>query len=101
MRNVWRIAEIATALVVLGARGKPASPAPDAADLVFKNGRIYTVDAALPWASSLVVDGGKITAVGSDDQATGGQMRRGPARQGLGLRSGLEAWIFRAQQLAG
>lgn len=65
MRKVWKSAGVATALAILGACGKPA---PDAADLVFKHGRIYTVDTALPWASSLAVDGGKITAVGSDDQ---------------------------------
>ncbi|MBW2448193.1 MAG: amidohydrolase [Deltaproteobacteria bacterium] len=39
---------------------------PDRADLVFRGGGVYTLDADRPWAESVVVDGGKIIAVGSD-----------------------------------
>src|SRR5690606_20508806 len=56
------------ASVLLGACAKNDGPAQQAADLVLKNGRIYTVDTALPWASSLAIDGGKIVAVGDDRQ---------------------------------
>lgn len=37
------------------------------ADLVLKNARIYTVDAARPWASSVAVRDGKITVMGDED----------------------------------
>lgn len=36
------------------------------ADLVFRNGGIYTVDAQRPWAESVAVDDGRIVYVGSD-----------------------------------
>jgi predicted amidohydrolase YtcJ len=37
------------------------------ADLVFVNGPVYTVDAARSWARAVAVKGGRIVAVGSDD----------------------------------
>ena len=37
------------------------------ADLVFVNGPVYTVDAARSWARAVAVSGGRILAVGSDD----------------------------------
>jgi hypothetical protein len=37
------------------------------ADLVFVNGAVYTVDAARTWARAVAVKGGRIVAVGSDD----------------------------------
>lgn len=59
---------VVASLVLLGACAKDEKPAREAADFVLKNARIYTVDTALPWASSLAIDGGKIAAVGSDEQ---------------------------------
>ncbi len=38
-----------------------------AADLVFTNGAVYTVDAADSWARAVAVRGGRIVAVGTDD----------------------------------
>jgi len=38
-----------------------------AADLVFVNGAVYTVDAARTWAQAVAVRGDRIVAVGSDD----------------------------------
>ena len=38
------------------------------ADLVFVNGAVYTVDPARPWARAVAVRGGRIVAVGDDDQ---------------------------------
>lgn len=52
-------AGMVAALMFLGACAKEQKPAPDAADLVIKNARIHTVDAAFPWATSLAIDGGK------------------------------------------
>jgi predicted amidohydrolase YtcJ len=61
-------AGVVAALLFLGACAKEQKPAQDAADLVIKNARIYTVDPASPWATSLAIDGGKIAAVGIDEQ---------------------------------
>ena len=35
------------------------------ADLILTNGRVYTADSALPWATSIAISGEKILAVGS------------------------------------
>ncbi len=37
------------------------------ADLVLRNGRIYTLDPAAPWAQSVACNRGRIVAAGSDD----------------------------------
>lgn len=37
------------------------------ADLVFRNGAVYTVDPARPWARAVAVEHGRIVAVGDDD----------------------------------
>ena len=41
-----------------------------AADLVFRNGAVYTVDAARSWASAVAVTGNRIVYVGTDDGAS-------------------------------
>ena len=41
------------------------------ADLVFVNGAVYTVDAARRWARGVAVRGGRIVAVGTDDEVRG------------------------------
>ncbi|MBI1881914.1 MAG: amidohydrolase [Chloroflexi bacterium] len=38
------------------------------AELILYNGRIYTVDPALPWAEAVACAGGRIVAVGSNDE---------------------------------
>jgi len=40
----------------------------EVADLVVKAARIYTVEASRPWAQAVAVRGGKIAAVGSDNE---------------------------------
>lgn len=40
------------------------------ADLVVRNARIYTVDAAHPWATALAVKSGRLVVVGSDADVT-------------------------------
>jgi len=42
------------------------------ADLAFVNGAVYTVDGARPWARAVAVRGGRIVAVGDDDQVLDG-----------------------------
>jgi len=52
-------------LVVIGSL--PSCSRPEAkADFVLKNGKVYTGAVAAPWAQSVAVREGKITAVGSD-----------------------------------
>ena len=41
------------------------------ADLVLRNGRIYTVDPHRSWAQAVAMKGGKIVAVGGDLEAEG------------------------------
>jgi len=41
------------------------------ADLVFTNGRIYTLDRKRPWASAIAVKGGRIIAVGEASDVSG------------------------------
>ena len=36
----------------------------NAADLIFENGKVYTVDARMPWAEAVAVRNGKIVFVG-------------------------------------
>ena len=38
----------------------------EAADLIIRNGRLYTVDRDCPWASAIAVKSGRIVAVGGD-----------------------------------
>ncbi len=47
----------------------PQSPKVDAADLVFKNGNIYTVDERRPKAEAIAVKGDRIVFVGSNRDA--------------------------------
>jgi predicted amidohydrolase YtcJ len=47
--------------------GKPDAPA----DLVFRNGAVYTVDAVRSWGSAIAVRGGRIVYVGSDSLPSG------------------------------
>ncbi|CEJ14204.1 N-substituted formamide deformylase precursor [bacterium YEK0313] len=54
-----------------------------AADAIFHNGRIYTVDAARSWASAVAVAGGRILAVGDDGDILA---LRGPATTVTDLR---------------
>ncbi len=52
----------AMALTPLGCQ-----PGPPAADLVFTNGKIYTVDDEVPWAAAIAIGDGRIQAVGDVD----------------------------------
>ena len=48
-------------------RATNAAPCLDA-DLIVRNGHIFTMNSQQPWATSLAIRDGKILAVGSDDQ---------------------------------
>ncbi|WP_396931227.1 amidohydrolase [Mycolicibacterium sp.] len=47
-------------------RAAVATPATKCADVVFRNGRIYTVSPAQPWAQAVAVTGNSISYVGDD-----------------------------------
>jgi predicted amidohydrolase YtcJ len=49
----------------------PNGKAETSADLVFRNGGVYTVDAVRSWASAVAVRGGRIIYVGSDSLPSG------------------------------
>ena len=57
-----------------GLRAAPAAhstgPVPHGAgpELILAHGRIYTVNAAAPWAEAVAIEKGKIIAVGADDE---------------------------------
>jgi predicted amidohydrolase YtcJ len=44
-----------------------ASPAESPADLIFTNGKIYTVDAKRPWATAVAIRGERIVALGDSE----------------------------------
>ena len=56
------------ALVLAAAPDVTPRPAP--ADLVFRGGAVYTVDASRSWAGAVAVSGGRIVFVGTDSAAT-------------------------------
>ncbi|MBL8267197.1 amidohydrolase [Steroidobacter sp.] len=55
------------ALAAACSKQEPPAASSAAADLVFKNGNIYTVDTTKPTATSVAVVAGKIAAVGNED----------------------------------
>jgi len=55
-------------LAILAAGAAPPDP-PAPAELVFRNGAVYTVDATRSWAQAVAVAGGRIVFVGQDADA--------------------------------
>ena len=53
-------------LLLAGCGAEDKAPAPDAADVVFLNGDVYTVDANRSWANAVAARDGKIVYVGDD-----------------------------------
>ncbi len=64
MQRLIRIAVTAGWLVVIGCSTEPA--ADETADVVYTNGRIYTVNEAQPWAEAVAIKDGKFLVVGSN-----------------------------------
>lgn len=67
---IARVAAAVVAAVVVAASGcrdrTPEAPEHEPADLVFRNGDVYTVDAVRSWARSVAVRAGRIVHVGGD-----------------------------------
>jgi predicted amidohydrolase YtcJ len=68
-KSSGRLATVAAALaaVLLLAAHPARPPGPAPADLVLKNGAVYTVDAARRWAGAVAVRSGRIVYVGEED----------------------------------
>ena len=62
-----RIPALLALVVTFAACGKESEEPIAGADTVYRNGRIYTVDADRSWAESVAVSGGRIIYVGSND----------------------------------
>lgn len=45
------------------------APEQSAAELVFTNAKVYTVDTAMPWATSVAIRDGRIVGVGDEEEA--------------------------------
>ncbi len=54
-----------------------------AADIVFRNGKVYTVNEKQPWAQAVAVEGNKIVYVG-DDRGASAQI--GPSTETIDLK---------------
>ena len=65
MNNRFLMAVAALAIAACGQSGQAVI---DAADAVYTNARIYTVDADASWAEAMAVTGGKIVAVGTAEE---------------------------------
>jgi predicted amidohydrolase YtcJ len=63
MRLGWIVA------MSLSCANAPTFAAPQAADTVFLNGAVYTVDAAQPTAAAVAISQGRVVYVGADDAA--------------------------------
>jgi predicted amidohydrolase YtcJ len=68
----WPLIVIASLIIPVAACGPTDSPSADheSADIVYTNGRIYTVDDDRRWAQSVAITDGRITFVGSTVEAT-------------------------------
>lgn len=58
---------LAAALLAASPAGAGAGAAAVEADMVFRNGAVYTVDGARPWAQAVAIKGEKIVYVGAED----------------------------------
>lgn len=66
LRKNLSITVLFTTILVTACDQQKQESAVDGADLVFTNGRVYTVDAKRSWAQAVAVDDGKIVYVGDD-----------------------------------
>lgn len=72
LNSVWAAA-LSLACVLLLSEPVRAAGAPPS--LILRNGRIYTLDPARPWAQAIAVRGTRIVAVGTDESILGLALR--------------------------
>lgn len=84
-RGTWQCASVLMTLAVSAISASCASrtKGDHPAELILRNGAVYTVDAARTWASAIAVTGGRIIYVGSD---TGARQLAGPSTRTVDLR---------------
>ncbi len=58
---------VMTLPLVVSCGKRPAPESAQAADAVYRNARIYTVDASRSWAEAVAIKGGRLSYVGSND----------------------------------
>ena len=68
---IVNVAVVALAAACGRDAGSPESASSDPADLLLRDGAVYTVDAARSWATAVGVKGGRIIYVGSDSVPAG------------------------------
>ena len=56
------------ALLTIAALLPGCGPAPQPADMILSDGRVYTLDEAMPWAEAVAIRDGRIVAVGTDQE---------------------------------
>ena len=67
---IRRILQITVTVALASSCSKPEAPdTSPGADSVYRNGMVYTVDANRSWAQAIAITDGRITYVGSDDDA--------------------------------
>ena len=62
---------------------QPGSRPVNVADVIFENGKVYTVDARMPWAEAVAVKNGKIVFIGT---ANGAREWQGPQTRVVDLK---------------
>jgi predicted amidohydrolase YtcJ len=70
---LWATGVLALGCITVGCtkpENEPAEP-PQIADIVFRNGSVYTVDTSRSWARAVAIGGGRILYVGSDEGVGG------------------------------
>ncbi len=67
-RLMLRIQLLLALLVIVPGAILSQSPKSPAVDTIVLHGKVYTLNARQPWAQAVAVQGGKIVAVGADDQ---------------------------------
>jgi predicted amidohydrolase YtcJ len=69
--SIQRIFQVVLTVAAVTSCGQSGAPdTATGADSVYRNGRIYTVDANRSWAQAVAITDGRITYVGPDDGAT-------------------------------
>ena len=66
MKTLTLLIAITISLVGYLRDSQSATEAKDAADTVYTNGKIYTVNEAQPWAEAVAIKDGRFTVVGSN-----------------------------------
>jgi predicted amidohydrolase YtcJ len=70
MKNCFKLGTVALLVLLVTAAFAGVQPDPSTADLIVKNGKIYTVSRSQPWAEAVAIRDGKFLYVGKDEDVT-------------------------------